>query len=328
MREANVDLFDPRTIMDSDSTPVRPSVTGSESDFGFAFNHSNFSDRVLQVEIVPHLHDFKSDGEGCSSLADWTRNLKRPREETKKDNEMEHNSVESGQEIEEEYVLLDLESVSEVVDIPPNAPYVLSGLDTLNPVLVIDNRLKLIGHYEESIGTCIIFSENDVSSKVHVETGPTDASLFAGKHMEESNKAPKKEVRPEASLTKILKFRLSPDFDIQDETAKENGQAPEVARVFQPDKEWNFRDTDPRAREDTESKIDHLEVLGTGDGGEVVGTCPDVEDEGLLEPRDEEVCPLTHSLLHHPANPIQDDRPLASVHRVEGPNAALATLVR
>ncbi|KAK4769593.1 hypothetical protein SAY86_027743 [Trapa natans] len=86
MREANVDLFDPRTIMDSDSSPGGTSVTGSESDFGFAFNDSNFSDRVLRIEIVPDLPDFKSDGEGCSSLADWARNRKRRREEFKREN--------------------------------------------------------------------------------------------------------------------------------------------------------------------------------------------------------------------------------------------------
>ncbi|XP_031377581.1 BTB/POZ domain-containing protein POB1-like isoform X2 [Punica granatum] len=86
MREVNVDLFDPRTVMDSDSSPGGTSVAGSESDFGFAFNDSNFSDRVLRIEILPDLPDFKSDGEGCSSIADWARNRKRRREEIKKDN--------------------------------------------------------------------------------------------------------------------------------------------------------------------------------------------------------------------------------------------------
>ncbi|GKV15914.1 hypothetical protein SLEP1_g26647 [Rubroshorea leprosula] len=61
---------------------------------------------------------------------------------------------------DEEYVLLDLDAVSEQVDIPPNAPYVLSGLDTLNPLLIIDDKIKLIGEYEETIGTCLIFSED------------------------------------------------------------------------------------------------------------------------------------------------------------------------
>ncbi|XP_044477257.1 BTB/POZ domain-containing protein POB1-like [Mangifera indica] len=66
--------------MDSDFSPGGP-----DSDFGFAFNDSNFSDRVLRIEIKPDLPDSKSDGDGCSSIADWARNRKRRREEMKKD---------------------------------------------------------------------------------------------------------------------------------------------------------------------------------------------------------------------------------------------------
>lgn len=80
MKLPNVDLFDPPKIMDSDFSPGAP-----DSDFGFAFNDSNFSDRVLRIEIKPDLPDSKSDGDGCSSIADWARNRKRRREEMKKD---------------------------------------------------------------------------------------------------------------------------------------------------------------------------------------------------------------------------------------------------
>ncbi|XP_020592469.1 uncharacterized protein LOC110032992 isoform X1 [Phalaenopsis equestris] len=62
-------------------------------------------------------------------------------------------------ENDEEYVLLDLENVCLQADIPANAPYTLSGLDTLNPTLTIGSRLKLIGEYEETVGTCILFSQ-------------------------------------------------------------------------------------------------------------------------------------------------------------------------
>lgn len=72
--------------MDSSSCSSPLSVTGSESDFGFAFNDINFSDRVLRIEIVSHLPDLKSDVEGCSSIAGWARDRKRRREEIKKDN--------------------------------------------------------------------------------------------------------------------------------------------------------------------------------------------------------------------------------------------------
>ncbi|XP_021300179.1 BTB/POZ domain-containing protein At2g46260-like isoform X2 [Herrania umbratica] len=87
MRVPNVDLFDPRTIMDSDFSPGETSGPGSvDSDFGFAFNDSNFSDRVLRIEIMPDLPETKAGGDGCSSIADWARNRKRRREDIKKEN--------------------------------------------------------------------------------------------------------------------------------------------------------------------------------------------------------------------------------------------------
>ncbi|XP_075641945.1 BTB/POZ domain-containing protein POB1-like isoform X2 [Castanea sativa] len=86
MRDSNADLFDPRTIMDSDcaTAGLGPGPV-SDSDFAFAFNDSNFSDRVLRIEIIPDLPETKSDGDGCTSIADWARNRKRRREDIKKD---------------------------------------------------------------------------------------------------------------------------------------------------------------------------------------------------------------------------------------------------
>ncbi|KAL6325469.1 hypothetical protein AAG906_023314 [Vitis piasezkii] len=59
MRDSNTDLFDPRTAMDSDSSPGS-TPTVSSCDFGCAFNDINFSD--------------------------WIRGLKRRREDIKKEN--------------------------------------------------------------------------------------------------------------------------------------------------------------------------------------------------------------------------------------------------
>ncbi|KAK2966468.1 hypothetical protein RJ640_018997 [Escallonia rubra] len=56
-----------------------------DSDFGFAFDDINFSDRVLKIEIVPDLPDTESGGEGFNSIAEWDRNRKRRREDIKKD---------------------------------------------------------------------------------------------------------------------------------------------------------------------------------------------------------------------------------------------------
>ncbi|XVE57994.1 hypothetical protein DITRI_Ditri04bG0134600 [Diplodiscus trichospermus] len=89
MRVPNADLFDPRTIMDSDFSPGEASGSvSSDSDFGFAFNDRNFSDRVLRIEIIADLPETKSDGDGCSSIADWARNRKRRREDFKKETDV------------------------------------------------------------------------------------------------------------------------------------------------------------------------------------------------------------------------------------------------
>ncbi|WCJ41309.1 Transcription factor TFIIIC tau55-related protein [Euphorbia peplus] len=144
------------------------------------------------------------------------------------------------EEDEEEYVVLDLDAVSGQIDIPPNAPYVLSGLDTLNPILIIDDKLKLIGEYEETIGTCLVslkmlhnlrFSESQ--PVVHEETGPSEANLFSGKFIIDPNQAPTKQVKPVARLHKILKFRLLVDDDVQDASLDNGVQDPAVDRDVQ-----------------------------------------------------------------------------------------------
>ncbi|KAJ4728175.1 BTB/POZ domain-containing POB1-like protein [Melia azedarach] len=86
MRETNTDLFDPRTEMDSDFSRT---ASASDGDFGFAFNDSNFSDRLLRIEIMGDPPESRSDGEGCTSIADWARHRKRRREDIKKDNALD-----------------------------------------------------------------------------------------------------------------------------------------------------------------------------------------------------------------------------------------------
>ncbi|KAL8166193.1 hypothetical protein V2J09_007692 [Rumex salicifolius] len=109
---------------------------------------------------------------------------------------------------EDEYVLLDLGGVSGKVDLAPGTPYVLSGLDTMNPVLTIGDKLKLIGEYEETVGTCLIFSENERKPVVHEETGASEENLFKGVGIVDPNQSPGKELKPVTSLHKVLKFRL------------------------------------------------------------------------------------------------------------------------
>ncbi|XP_073025432.1 uncharacterized protein [Primulina eburnea] len=116
-------------------------------------------------------------------------------------------------EEEEEYVLLDLDSVSADIDIPQDASYVLSGLDTLNPILIIDNKIKLIGEYEETIGTCIIFDESEVAPIAHEQAGPSETNLLSSRCLMDPKQTPAKQVNPLASLHKVLKFRLFLDAD-------------------------------------------------------------------------------------------------------------------
>lgn len=85
MRDSNLDLFDPRTAV-MDSTDYTIDAGRGDGDFGFAFNDSNFSDRILRIEIISESTETRPDGEGCTSLADWARNRKRRREDIKREN--------------------------------------------------------------------------------------------------------------------------------------------------------------------------------------------------------------------------------------------------
>ncbi|KAL3517240.1 hypothetical protein ACH5RR_024142 [Cinchona calisaya] len=93
MRDANLDLFDPRTaVMDSSSASVYSPTSSSDPDFGFAFNDSNFSDRVLRIEVLADDSpaDFISGIDApCQTLADWARYRKRPREDFRKLNALD-----------------------------------------------------------------------------------------------------------------------------------------------------------------------------------------------------------------------------------------------
>ncbi|CAN7034859.1 unnamed protein product [Brassica oleracea var. botrytis] len=58
-------------------------------------------------------------------------------------------------------------------------------------VLTIDSKIKLVGKYLETIGTCLAFSDKEVAAA--------------------DNQTPHKTVEPVAKLHKILKFRLALD---------------------------------------------------------------------------------------------------------------------
>ncbi|KAJ7962508.1 BTB/POZ domain-containing POB1-like protein [Quillaja saponaria] len=82
MKGIGSDLFDPRTVMESDYSR---GASSSDADFGFAFNDSNFSDRILRIEIMGEPDETRTDAEGCNSIADWVRHRKRRREDIRKE---------------------------------------------------------------------------------------------------------------------------------------------------------------------------------------------------------------------------------------------------
>ncbi|CAA0842539.1 BTB/POZ domain-containing protein [Striga hermonthica] len=86
-----LDLFDPRTAtMESDSSSSP--TGGRDPDFGFAFNDSNFSDRLLQIEIVADPPDGQTEPEGCRTLADWAGRKSKRQLEEKKGNALDINN--------------------------------------------------------------------------------------------------------------------------------------------------------------------------------------------------------------------------------------------
>ncbi|KAK2365299.1 BTB/POZ domain-containing protein POB1 [Trifolium repens] len=79
------DLFDPLFVMESDTVS---SSSPDANDFGFAFNDSNFSDRILQIEVMNDPIEASSNADGCSTVADWANDRKRRREDINKDNDL------------------------------------------------------------------------------------------------------------------------------------------------------------------------------------------------------------------------------------------------
>nr|KAJ0211190.1 hypothetical protein LSAT_V11C400170230 [Lactuca sativa] len=75
-------------------------VGRSDGDFGFAFNDSNFSDRLLCIEIVSEPLGFRPDGEGCMNLAACFRNPKRRREDIIRENALDIASGYSDEQVQ------------------------------------------------------------------------------------------------------------------------------------------------------------------------------------------------------------------------------------
>ncbi|CAL0308850.1 unnamed protein product [Lupinus luteus] len=87
MKDFNSDLFDPVTVMEDSDYSRHASSSASDSDFAFAFNDSNFSDRILRIEIVNDPIQTRPDSNACTTIADWATHRKRRRDDSvNKDN--------------------------------------------------------------------------------------------------------------------------------------------------------------------------------------------------------------------------------------------------
>merc|ERR1719264_1295068 len=70
--------------------------------------------------------------------------------------------------------------------------------------------------------------------------------------------------------------------------------------------------------ENPQGNVNILEILGSSDGRHILWPGPDVINDWPLDPWDHEMSALSHHLLLHTDKPIEDDRPVASVHIEEG----------
>ncbi|KAE9616048.1 hypothetical protein Lal_00017484 [Lupinus albus] len=87
MKDFNSDLFDPVTVMEDSDYSRHASSSASDSDFAFAFNDSNFSDRILRIEIINDPLHTRPDSHPCTTVADWATHRKRRRDDSiNKDN--------------------------------------------------------------------------------------------------------------------------------------------------------------------------------------------------------------------------------------------------
>ncbi len=70
--------------------------------------------------------------------------------------------------------------------------------------------------------------------------------------------------------------------------------------------------------QDSEGQADHLQVLGAGGGADGARLGSDVEDDGLLQPRHEEVCPLVDDGFFYTRDSVEDDGSGTTLDVVDG----------
>lgn len=69
-----------------------------------------------------------------------------------------------------------------------------------------------------------------------------------------------------------------------------------------------------RPWQNSERDVDHLQILWSSWRRDLPWSWSDVVDDGVLEPGDPEVQTLCEYVLLHAADPIEHDRPVATLH--------------
>ncbi|XP_058743924.1 BTB/POZ domain-containing protein POB1-like [Vicia villosa] len=207
MKDLNSDLFDPVTVMESEWAH---GGSNSDADFGFAFNDSNFSDRILRIEIMADPVDPQPDSETCTTIADWARHRKRRREDIKKDNvgDLPDEQILNGNQPDMDDCVASENQDEEVVAMVEESP---SGDEAVNS----NDDLNLGMDYAEP--AVVRFKTLHISSPILAAKSPFFYKLFSNgmRESELRHVTLRINASEEAALMELLNFMYSNTLSIK-----------------------------------------------------------------------------------------------------------------
>ncbi|CAK8560750.1 unnamed protein product [Lathyrus sativus] len=208
MKDLNSDLFDPVTVMESEW--AHGGGSNSDADFGFAFNDSNFSDRILRIEIMADPVDPQPDSETCTTIADWARHRKRRREDIKKDNvgDLPDEQILNGNQPDMDDCVASENQDEEVVAMVEESP---SGDEAVNS----NDDLNLGMDYAEP--AVVRFKTLHISSPILAAKSPFFYKLFSNgmRESELRHVTLRINASEEAALMELLNFMYSNTLSIK-----------------------------------------------------------------------------------------------------------------
>ncbi|KAL8208084.1 hypothetical protein R6Q57_007496 [Mikania cordata] len=203
MRDSSLDLFDPRTAV-MDSSDYATEVGRGDGDFGFAFNDSNFSDRILRIEIISESSETRTDGEGCTSLADWARNRKRRREDIKRENAVDMAAVGA-----EEQILNQPDSIPDDVDTENQDEETTAMIE--EPLSGDEGANDIDSNWSMECSTILRVKTLHISSPILAAKSPFFYKLFSNgmRESEQRHVTLRINASEEAALMELLNFMYS-----------------------------------------------------------------------------------------------------------------------